>query len=351
MHCPICQTSFFPSRSDATLLNCPNCGAPVRNTHHALSDLELKLLTERWEHWGKHTWRVLTALRSENEAIAGQPTTRQPSPAKESRRPSTRLEESEPTLGGIASELGNKVTQISGRWLSSNPTVSRLIDKIDTHLQGFTDLENSTDTAFFSEPSAFEPGDTLVSEVPQTLPTDIPIQPFVTDSEGEAIAHPSRQGSVYTEDEQSSGISEADLIEEYNRDAEVLCDGKTSIWEARTTTVKQTADSVRQYFQGTGKAIEFEASAAGKYWIVQSTEIQNHTPSYYLVLRRDVRLNRQNLGSVRACFDLENAINPKHGFDLVSPAVLRPIKGTHLWMLIRRGAVRFRLPPADSQPQ
>ncbi|MEO0769175.1 MAG: hypothetical protein AAFY72_07025 [Cyanobacteria bacterium J06649_4] len=104
----------------------------------------------------------------------------------------------------------------------------------------------------------------------------------------------SPQPSAKHKNKRSTAVSELDLIGQYNQIPLAL--------KKLSTCVEQTEDSLRQLT----RTIEVEASKTGKYWIFESTEVQNHTPNYYLVLRKDIQLNQQNLASVKACFDLEN---------------------------------------------
>ncbi|MEO0769173.1 MAG: hypothetical protein AAFY72_07015, partial [Cyanobacteria bacterium J06649_4] len=127
---------------------------------------------------------------------------------------------------------------------------------------------------------------------------------------------------------------EAQFIEQYN--------GDYLEFKEDFINIEQTENSLRKFLEGIGGAVELETNLKGKYWITKSEQIQKNQSNYYLVLRKDVQLSKGKFESAQACFDIRNEINPEFGFELVAPAIVRPIYGTNLWMLARKGSVWFK---------
>lgn len=161
---------------------------------------------------------------------------------------------------------------------------------------------------------------TIQNSQPQSLPSTKAV-PLAVKQNTKAVQ------PVFTEGESA-------LIETYNHD--VL---KLRIF---ATTLGQTRSSLETYFRGVSDAVQLEVNSNGKYWAILSDQTQNKMLTYYLMLRKDIQLNQQNLSAVEACYKFSNK-SCGGELEIVYPAVATLAVGQQqIWQLKSRGHARFK---------
>ena len=298
MLCPVCQTQLAPT--DDLTIDCSDCGAPVYDAQpEELSREVLIELSQRWEKWGKQNWQTKIAAPDELES---------------------------PLLG----TLMRHVDKID-RWIVSNKVAiaisNRIHERIVSKPTPVTEVQGSSFAYLDS-------ADKSEAEAEQTNYAGLPLEE--NGESDETIYERSAQTDTTDVNVLGAAIDEQTLIARYNRDVTML--------NRQLIAVKQTERSLAQYVRGMGKTARLVTGDGGKYWAVSSDRTQNNETLYFLVLRKDIRLNQQNFNTIKACFTFANRAIPNAPFTLISPAIVRPLPDQQQWELIEKGSIEFEEP-------
>lgn len=286
-------------------MDCSYCGAPIHTVQaEELSKEQLIMLNQRWTKWAKQNWQKSAAETAD---------------APES-----------PLLGTLTKQVGKL-----DKWISSNKTASGIFDRINDQIASGAAASGQK----FSEANLADSKQIAPKQIApkQTVPRQtrtIALKEIDADEESIVSTELSLQVEAATLAlSESSCIDEQTLIEHYNQDVTTL--------KSLLTIVKQTRDSLTRYIQGLDKKIQLKADNNGKYWVVLSDRTQNNSPLYYLLLRKDIRLNQQSFNTIKACFTFSNKAVSNRLFTLIAPATARFLPDQQLWEIVKKGTIEF----------
>jgi len=111
--------------------------------------------------------------------------------------------------------------------------------------------------------------------------------------------------------------------------------------------VEMTEQSVMNCLNNQHKRILFERKRTGRYWIHPIQDAPGEDPIYHLGLKPDECLTQDRLLFVKSCFHVAHEERDSFSFQMIRPAIVKPVNYGDAWELLERGQIE-RLPSQDT---